>query len=203
MTRLSPGKARPCRLLITMTLWALVCLLGAPTGASARNLEPGRLFVGAGLGAAARMGTPLAASPAAGLVSLQGEYTLHRAASVVTDLTLGMASTNVLVGAAGVRGRLTDLGLTLSPYGQVELAAGGLFDVLGANVPWLGSRLGVGVDYFLTGRLSASLGLATLLGGTLTDRGAFYGMVQVLVSIHAAGSAAAKPVPSPLPVLGA
>lgn len=201
MTRLSRGKARRCR--PWMTLCLMAALLAAPAEAAARNLEPGRLFVGAGLGAAARMGTPLAASPAAGLVTLQGEYTLHRAASVVTDLTLGMASTNVLVGAAGMRGRLPDLGLALSPYGQVQLAAGGLFDVLGANVPWLGSRLGVGVDYFLTGRTTASVGLSALLGGTLSQRSAFYGMVQVLVSLHGATAAAAKPVPNPLPVLGA
>src|SRR3954467_8841084 len=112
---------------LVMAVLALACWLGAPKGASARNLEPRSLFLGVGFGAAARMSTPLGASPAAGLVTLQGEYTLHRAAGVVADLTLGMASTHVLVGAAGVRGRLTNLGLALSPYGQVELAAGGLF----------------------------------------------------------------------------
>lgn len=187
---------------VSAVLFCAVALLHSPH-ASARNLEPGRLFLGAGLGAAARLPTLLGSSPAAGQLVLGGEYTLHRSTSVVADLSLGMGHTNTLVGAAGLRGRLTDMGLTLSPFVQLELAAGSLFNVLGANVPLLGSRLGVGVDYFLTGQSTASLQVVALLGGTLRDRHAFYGTVQVLLAVQFGAAGPARPVPQPLPVLGA
>lgn len=190
------------RLMCLFTL-ALLGLTLQPGEAHARNLEPGRLFVGAGVGAAARLPTALGASAASGQLVLTGEYTLHRALGLVADLALGMAHTNTVVGAAGVRGRLVDMGLALSPYAQVELAAGGLFDVLGAKVPWMGSRLGVGVDYFLTGQTHASVMAAALVGGTLKEHGAFYGTVQLLVSLHFGARGPARPIPTPLPVLGA
>ncbi len=204
MTRLMRGQGHNLgpRALYAALLSFAVCALHAPC-AHARNLEPGRLFFGAGLGVAARLPTLLGSSPAAGQLALTGEYTLHRALSVVGDITLGMAHTNTVIGASGVRGRLSNLGLAISPFAQVELAAGGLFNVLGANVPWMGSRLGLGVDYFLTGQSTASVMLATLLGGTLKERNAFYGTVQILVSVHFGALGATKPVPSPLPVLGA
>lgn len=194
------GRFRASRWAVFAAAWLLVFDV-QPVWA--RNVEPGRLFVGAGLGIGARLPTPMTASPAAGLLTLNGEYTLHKAISVVADLTLGMANTYMIVGAAGARGRLTDLKLALSPHAQVELAAGGLFDVLGANVPFVGSRLGVGVDYFLTAQSTASLGLLALVGGTVSERSAFYGMIQVLLSFSVGHNAARRPVPRPLPVLGA
>lgn len=195
-----------CQKVCSQTLWLLLAIAavpGLPTAAQARNLEPGRLFLGAGVGGGARLPTALGASAAAGQLVLTGEYTLHRAYGVVADVALGMAHTNTVIGAAGMRGRLVDLGLALSPYAQVELAAGGLFDVLGARVPWLGSRIGLGVDYFLTGQTHASVMAAALVGGTLKEHGAFYGTVQLLISLHFGARSAARPIPSPLPVLGA
>jgi hypothetical protein len=184
-------------------LLALTVALLAGHPAHARNMEPGRLFYGVGLGLGARLPTAMLASPAAGVVAATGEYTLHKAVSLLAGADLALGPTALYTGALGVRGRVTDFGLAISPYGQVQFSAGALVNVLGATVPWVGTRLGLGTDYFLTGNTTAGLKVDAALGSSVSERAAFYGTIQVILYANYGRPLPKRPTPEPLPVWGA
>src|SRR2546427_10070037 len=105
-----------------------------PVSASARNLEPGEIWLHGGLGVDFKLGSALGGSGEHLILDGEGEYALSKALGVVGGLNLGLAGTKPITLRAGMRYRLTDLGLPLSPYGQVQLTLGQLRDVIGANL---------------------------------------------------------------------
>jgi hypothetical protein len=156
-------------------------LLILPGAAAARNVEPGTFIGTAFIGPSIRLGSTLGGSRGYLALGAQGEYSLDKSLSALGDVSLGLAGTIPLRLHAGVRYRLTDLGLPISPYVQGQLAYGKLYDVLGANLTFLGLRAGAGADYFLTADMATGVLLALDFGGTLGARPAFYGTVDALV----------------------
>lgn len=160
----------------------VLCTL-SPQSASARNAEPGRLHLGAGLGPGLSMGSRLGTSPADFLIVGVGEWSWNRALSTTGAALIGVGGTTPLLGRLGLRVRAHSLGLAISPYAQLELAGGGLMRVLGSQLRWMGARIGGGVEYFATGDVTVGLGLGVHLGGTLGERPAFYGMADALLYV--------------------
>lgn len=184
-----------------MGLWRLLMLavvLLLPGAARARTVEPGTIWATAALGPGFRLGSALGAADGNLLVMAQGEYAISSALSAVAELNLGIARTLPLRFRPGARYRLTGLALPLSPYAQAQLSVGELFDVLGANLTYIGARLGAGADYFLTGDLSAGASLGVDLGSTVGERSAFYGSFEVMIyASMALGKPSELPPPPP------
>lgn len=169
-----------------------------PRESSARNAEPGRLHLGAGLGPGLSMGSRLGTSPADFLIVGLGEWSWNRALSSTGAVLVGVGGTTPLLGRVGMRVRAHSLGLAISPYAQLELAGGGLMRVLGSQLRWMGARLGGGIEYFATGDVTVGLGLGVHLGGTLGERPAFYGMADALLYVtFALNRSLGAPAPAP------
>ena len=144
-------------------------------------MEPGTLAVSGGVGAGVRMGSLLDAGGGYMVFTGMGEYAFKKSLSGVADLSLGLGRAWPLRIHAGGRYRLSDLELPVSPYAQVQLSYGKLYNVLNATLTYLGLRAGVGADYFLTANLGVG-GLAAIdLGRSLSDRPAFYGVVDLFL----------------------
>ena len=166
-----------CRTLLFATL------VLAPSMASARTNEPGAFLVGPVLGPTFKLPTLLGGSPAYFTLGGQAEYALDSKMSLLGDFTVGFASTFPLRFHGGVRLRPFDMGNALSPYVSGQLGLGGLVDVIGANLFWIGARLAVGTDFFFTGTMAAGGMLAADLGTTTGARPAFYGAMDVLIYV--------------------
>ena len=125
---------------------ALVLL---PSLARARTVEPGSVMGSAMLGPGFRLGSELGASNVYLLVNAQGEYAFTKSLSAVGGLMLGLSGSVPLRFRAGARYRLADLDLPVSPYGQVQLSVGRVWDVIGANLTTIGVYFAGGADYHL------------------------------------------------------
>lgn len=165
-----------------LALVALLCLL-CPRYSLARNIDPGRLYLGGAIGPGLSIGSKLGTAPADLLLSAVGEWTWNRAWSTTGAATFGFGGTMPVMGRIGARLRAHDLGLAISPYAQWELAGGGLMHVLGSRLRTLGTRLGGGVDYFATGNVTLGVGLGIYLGSTLGERPAFYGLADAMLYV--------------------
>ncbi len=166
------------------SLAALLALL--PGYAAARNVEPGEMWLNGGAGLSLKLGGALGGSSAHFALAAGGEYTFSKSLGAAAHLNVGLAGTIPLRLRAGVRYRLADLGLPVSPYGQAQLSVGRLYDVIGANLTTAGIFLGAGADYFLT----AQLGLGALLGVDLSrtfvdepGRPVFFGTFEFLATV--------------------
>lgn len=157
------------------------CLLLVTPPALARTVEPGTLAAGGGLGPGIRLGSRLDAGRAYLLLHGQAEYAFTREIGGLADLSLGIGGTVPVRLHLGGRYRLTNLDLPVSPYAQAQLSLGRLYDVLGANLGYLGVRLGAGADYFLTKNVGLGGLLAFDAGSTLGERPAFFGVLDILV----------------------
>ena len=170
-----------------VSIASLALVLGAtalsPTSASARTVEPGSIWLAVGSGFGFKTATNIGGSSGFWMVNVQGEYCFSTTLSLVSDVDIGLANTNPIRLRIGTKHRMTGLDLPLSPYLQVQASVGRLFNALGANLTLLGVRAGLGVDYFLTRRISASVGFSTDLGTTLGERPALYGTHELLVSL--------------------
>ncbi len=153
-----------------------------PGAALARNVEAGSMLVSAGVGGGIKMASPLGGDGTGGhlLLMAQGEYALSKALGAVVGVNLGLGSIVPLRLRLGGRYRLTDLGLPVVPYGQVQLSVGELFNVIGADLTTLGVHVAVGADYFLTADLAVGGSLGFDLSSTFGDRPAFYGTFEFM-----------------------
>jgi hypothetical protein len=168
-------------------LLALVVVL-LPASALARNLEPGSLWVSGGVGGGVKMASPHGGSGGHFLLLGQGEYAINKTFGIVGGVGFGMASTKPLKARVGVRYRLSDLGLPVSPWGQAQLSVGGLFNVIGADLFTIGVNVAGGADYFLTADLSVGGQIGVDLSSTLGARPAFYGTFEFLAVVSYAWS---------------
>ena len=155
------------------------CVLLVTPPALARTVEPGSFSVGGGIGPSIRLGSTLDAGRAYFLLRGQGEYAFTSQLSAVADLSLGIGSAVPLRLHLGGRYRFTNLDLPVSPYAQLQLSLGRLYNVLGANLGYVGARAGGGADYFLTKNLGVGGLLALDLGSTTGARPAFFGVVDI------------------------
>ena len=169
------------RLIPSWTLPGLFLLIGATT-APGRTMEAGTLWVNGAFGPGLKLGEKVGGSD--GFLMLNGgiEYSLSPSTSIVTDLDLGLASTSPCRLHAGARYRWTGLGTPFSPFTQLQLSAGTVFNALGANLGLLGLRMSGGVDYFVTSRLSGGIVTHLELNTTLGETSAFYGVSEWLVT---------------------
>jgi hypothetical protein len=158
---------------------AFVMLLAA--SAQARTVEPGTLTVAGGVGPAFRLSSPLAAGRTYLVLQAQGEYDFTSSLGALADVSFGFGSSQPLRLHLGGRYRVTQLDLPVSPYAQLQFTLGRLYNVLGADLTYVGARVGIGADYFLTRKLGAGMLIAVDLGGTTASRRAFYGTVDMLV----------------------
>lgn len=144
-------------------------------------MEPGTLTVSGGIGPSIRLGSLLDAGGGYFVLQGQGEYSFSTQLSAVGDLSFGLGSSLPLRFHAGARYRITNLDLPVSPYAQLQLSLGKLFNVLGANLTYVGARLGGGADYFLTKNIGVGGLLALDMGSTTGIRPAFFGVVDILI----------------------
>lgn len=156
------------------------CAVLSTATAFARTVEPGSISVGGGIGPSIRLGSQLDAGGAYLLLRGHGEYAFSTELSGVADLSLGVGGTVPLRVHLGGRYRLTQLELPVSPYAQVQLSLGRLYDVLGADLTYVGGRVAAGADYFLTKELGVGALVGVDLGSTTGERPAFYGLVDIV-----------------------
>lgn len=161
----------------------LALLVLAPSLASARTNEPGAFLLGPVIGPSFKLPTLLGGAPAYFVLGGQAEYALDSRLSLLGDFTAGFASTYPLRFHGGIRLRPFDTGTALSPYAQLQLGLGGLVNVIGTNLFWIGGRLAVGTDFFFTKSMAAGGMLAADLGTTTGQRPAFYGAMDVLLYV--------------------
>ena len=162
---------------------ALLCSWLFATGAHARNIEPGSSWLSGGLGAGFKAGSNLGGSAGYFLLTGQYEYVLRTQWSVVGDATLGnlgLWGTNPLRLRAGARYRLADLQLPVSPYAQLQLSWGRLFNALGATLTTWGGRLAIGADYFLTATLLVGAQIGYEVLATTGPRPVGYSQIDFL-----------------------
>jgi hypothetical protein len=160
----------------------VVAALGllASTEAAARTMAPGSISLAGSLGPGVSLGSRLGSSDGYLILGAEAEYDVSSSASGIVDASFGLATTKPLRLNAGTRLRATGIDLPLSPYIQVQASVGRLFNALGSNINFVGGRLGVGLDYFLTAKMAAGGLVAVTAGSTLADRAAFYGVFDML-----------------------
>lgn len=132
------------------------------------------------MGPGFKLGSTLGGSSGFLLLDSQIENALSRHLSTVVGVGLGLADTIPIRLRGGFRYRIANLDLPLSPFGQVQLTLGRLYDVIGANLNVAGIRAGIGIDYFLTANLATGLLIAADLGTTMGQRPAFFGTLEIL-----------------------
>ena len=182
------------------SLLALV-VLSVPMAAFGRTVEAGSIMASGGLGPGFRLGSSLGASSVYLLLNGQGEYAFTPELAAVGGLQLGVSGSVPFRFRAGGRYRLTKLDLPVSPYAQVQLSVGRVWDVIGANLTTLGAFLGVGADYFLTAKLAVGGQLGLDLSSTLGARPSCFSIVEVLATatyvFTLPGTGAPEPGPAP------
>ncbi len=200
-----------------LLLVILALSVSLPTAASARSVDAGSVWVGAGLGPGFKLGSRLGGGGFYALMSAQGEYALDKTFGIVGDLqlgNLGFIGTSPLRLRAGARYRMTGLDLPVAPYGEVKLGIGRIYGVINANIGWLGLHFAIGADYFLTAKLAVGGHLGLDLGSTYgTESNSFYGTVEVIATASyalfgdspppvEAGEASEDPAPVPADAFG-
>lgn len=154
-----------------------------PTGAHARNVEPGAVSLSAQLGPSVRLDDALSGARTYALIAGQLDYAFDKTLSLLADAGVGLGSGTPVRLHLGGRVRLSDLGVPITPFIQGQLGVGWLFDVLGADLTYFGIRVGTGADYMFTERWGVGFVLALDLGGTTAQRAAFFGTVDALASV--------------------
>lgn len=156
------------------------CLLPVP--AVAREVEPGEIRLSGGLGPTVRMPSKLGADGGEAYFNLAAgaAYAIDRRLSVIGRLQLGIGRSNPLRVQLGGQYRFISPALPLTPYVEAHLLVGSLFGVLGANLPLLGVGGALGADYDLSANFALGLALNADFTTSLSRRGAFYGVVDIL-----------------------
>ena len=164
--------------------WIPLALLLAtlPRSAQARSVEPGAITLGLLGGPSFSLGRSLGASAAYGSVGAQAEYHFDAIVGAVFDLVGSFGSNVDLRLHIGPRWRLARTALPLLPYAQIQFAMGRLYNVLGADLQFLGGRLAVGADYAVTHAFTLGLQGAADVGSTAGERPAFYGVAEAFVT---------------------
>jgi hypothetical protein len=171
----------PCR----QSLLAFVLCLGASLvvrPAQAHTTEPGSTNLGVLLGPSLSLGSALGASTAYGSVGGQAEYTFDSVISAVFDLVGSFGSNIDLRLHVGPRWRLPHGGLPLVPYLQLQFVMGRLFDVVNADLQFLGGRAAIGLEYYITHTFNLGAQLGVDLGSSAGERPAFYGVAEGLLT---------------------
>lgn len=164
----------------SLLLIALIVGLTSST-ASAITVPAGGTWINGGFGLGSKLDSQVGGSDFFLMLNAGVEHSLNSNFSVVGDIDWGLAGTVPLRLHAGARLRITGLKLPLSPWFQAQLSTGMLFNALGATLPLVGVRPGIGTDYFVTSKLSASAALHFELNSTLGERPAFYGQWEFLL----------------------
>jgi hypothetical protein len=152
-----------------------------PCAALARSVEPGATSLALLAGPSFSLGRTLGTSPAYGSLGIQAEYTFDATSSAVIAVLGSFGRNQNLRLHLGPRFRLAQRAVPLVPFVQAQVALGRLFNVLGADLQFIGGRLGAGVEYYLLQDFNISLMAGLDLGSTAGVRPAFYGAVDVLL----------------------
>ena len=166
--------------LLTLILWVSLSIVARE--ASARTVEPGSIIVGGAIGPSFKLGSDLGMSSAYLMLNGTGEYVFTPEWSGIGSVALGLAGTIPVRVRLGGRYRITGAELPLSPYVQLEVSAGRMFDVLGANLNSFGVRAGGGADYFLSANWMVGVLGAIELARTTGERPANYSTLDLLLT---------------------
>ncbi len=150
--------------------------------ASARTMEPGNIVIGGGIGPSFKTGSELGMSSGYLMLNGIGEYVITPEISGVASVAAGLAGTIPLRLRVGGRYRIVGGQLPISPYVQLEVSAGRLYDVLGTNLTSFGLRAGGGADYFLSANWMVGVLGAWELARTTGERPANYSTIDVLLT---------------------
>lgn len=170
------------RLLPLGGLLILFLFTGLST-AHGRTMEAGTFWVNGGMGPGLKLGERMGGSDGFFMVNGGVEYTLTPRLSLVGDVDWGLASTVPFRLHVGARHRWTGWGGPFSPFAQVQLTAGTVFNTLGADLGLMGIRLSGGLDYFVTSRLAGGICAHWDGNATLSPTPAFYGVMEVLATV--------------------
>jgi hypothetical protein len=168
----------------TLGMVAVGCALFLGGGAQlqALKLEGGQSIFALRLGGSGDN----AFTPAGGYFTASAayDYMLPLGLSATTDLTLELnpSYNNVFLFGIGARYRYQGLPVPLHPHAGLQFVAGRLFNVRWVDLTYLGARLSLGGDYYLTSNWSAGLLMSVDLGGTVsTPRSAAFRQINFLV----------------------
>ncbi len=173
-------KIRICILFLSLSL----LIPGFFSQVNAKTMSPGDTWVRAGFGLGAKLGSQIGGSNYFLMLNAGAEHSFDSNFSFVGDVDWGVAGTLPLRIHAGGRYRLTGLELPLSPFAQLQLSGGMVFNALGADLGLAGLRAGLGTDYFITSKLSGGAVLNFDFNTTLGERPAFYGQWEFLLSAN-------------------
>ncbi len=165
--------------LLVLVVCAGVSIAGV---ASARTMEPGNIVVGGGVGPSFKTGSDLGMSSGYLMLNGIGEYVFTPQISGVASVAAGLAGTIPLRLRVGGRYRVIGGELPISPYVQLEVSAGRLYDVLGTNLTSVGLRAGAGADYFLSANWMVGVLGALELARTTGERPANYSTIDLLLT---------------------
>ena len=170
------------RLSTYLPLLVFPLLFAGTAPAQARTMEAGSLWMNSSFGSGVKLGSRVGGSNGFLMLNAGTEYLLSPELSVIADIDVGVAGTIPLRLHAGARYRLTGLGSPLSPFAQLQLTAGRVYNALGADLGLFGIRAGLGADYFITSRLAGGLVTHLDLNTTLAETRAFYGVWELLAT---------------------
>jgi len=161
-------------------LLAVILLL--PSVASARSITAGDIRLMAGVGPGGNVGgSRLGAAAAYFLLDLQATYAFTRSLGAVVEVGIGGAETTIPFRArAGLQFHIPGLRWPVLPYLGLQFSVAQLFNVLGAELTYLGARLNLGVDYLLTKTWGLGIVMGFDAGSTLGTTPAFYGTVETI-----------------------
>ncbi|MEZ4272518.1 MAG: hypothetical protein R3C68_14130 [Myxococcota bacterium] len=170
---------------LASSLFALMCI--SASSSQARTVEAGSVWTGVGLGPgfALPAGAPIDGRSSDNFLILLGqiEYAFSKSWQVVGSMDFGFAGSGLLRFHAGGKYRIGNLKMPISPYFQLQLTGGGLFDVRDEDYFLLGARLTSGIDYFALANLAVGLSAAADLNTTLGGAHIFFGTFDVLAMV--------------------
>ncbi len=157
----------------------LLALLMAPAlPAKAHTTEPGSTTLSVLAGPSFSLGEALGTAVAYGTLGAQAEYHFDHIVGAVFDLSGSFGSNTDLRLHIGPRWRLPHTGMPWVPYAQLQFAMGRLYNVLSADLQFIGGRVALGVEYHLTRTFNLGLQGGVDLGSTAGERPAFYGVAE-------------------------
>lgn len=164
----------------TILLLAVVLLL--PSIASAGSIRAGDIRLMAGVGPGGNVGgSRLGAAAAYLILDLQASYAFSRSIGAVIEVGIGGAETTIPLRArVGLQFHIPGLRWPVLPYLGLQFSVAQLFNVLGADLTYLGARLAVGLDYLLTKTWGVGAVMAFDAGSTIGETPAFYGTVEAI-----------------------
>ena len=136
---------------------------------------PGALVFGGGAGGSIKGSQNVGGSSGFFVMDTFVSYHVTPNVGLIGGVQADVAESQMIRMNAGAQYHIDQLNSPLLPYALLQLSYTRMMNILGADMNWVGARVGLGVDCLIRKNLLGGMLIASHLGSTLSARPAFYG----------------------------